>query len=420
MKALSTTIAAACLLAASSISAQAENITLDVSVPITSEQKAMHEALTAEFAKQHPEITIKLDMTSRDYEDLVQRNMRQAITGGLPDVVFHVYNRVPLLAERGLPQPLDSFVKSENMTEQGYMPSILSLAQVGDHYYGLPFNTSTIVVYYNKSLLAQVGADPNNLPKTWAEITALSAKIQGLGNGVSGLYYDYYETSGNWTFISLLESLGGSMMSPDNKSIAFDQAPGMKALEVLRDIGRSGFVDMTKAQARQSFAAGKLGIFVVSTSYLKELTDGANGKFELGVGSFPIVESGHLPAGGNAVMMLTKDPEKQKAAWEYIKFVSGPIGQTLVARNSGYMPNNTIAVEKPELLGDFYKENPNSMVSIQQLKYLHGFYAFPGPNSLKISDVIRDHLRDVITLQQTPEQVMPEMVRDVQSLLPQS
>ena len=178
---------------------------------------------------------------------------------------------------------------------------------------------------------------------------------------------------------------------------------------------------MSRAQARQAFAAGTLGIFIVSTSYITELTEGARGRFEIRVGPYPLSSAdARLPAGGNAIMMFTKDPARQKAAWEYLKFATSPVGQTIVAEKSGYMPNNTIAIERDELMGRFYKSNPNHMVSIRQLPFLSGWYAFPGPSSLKISNVIRDHLRDVYTLRRTPEEVMPDMVRDVKALLPSS
>jgi hypothetical protein len=44
--------------------------------------------------------------------------------------------------------------------------------------------------------------------------------------------------------------------------------------------------------------------------------------------------------------------------------------------------------------------------------------SFPGSNSLKIADVIREHLRRVITLQVQPDEAMANMTRDVQALLP--
>jgi multiple sugar transport system substrate-binding protein len=402
--------------------ARAETVRLSVAIQNSGDMRAMHGEISKRFMQQHPNVQISLDATAHSYDELVQRALRGALTGGIPDVAFHAYNRVQLLADRKLPVPLDDFIANDREWKaHGYTTSILELARVKDRYYGLPFNTSTIVVYYNADLIRQAGGTLDPLPKTWDEITALAKKVQALGGNKVGMYYDYYDTAGNWAFISLVESFGGRMMSADDKEITFDQPSGKNALQVLQRIGQTGAVDMSRAQARQAFAAGTLGIFIVSTSYITELTENAKGRFEITVGPYPLSSpDARLPAGGNAVMMFVKDPVKQKAAWEYLKFTTSPIGQTIVAQNSGYMPNNTIAIESEELLGAFYRKHPNQMVSIRQLPLLSSWYAFPGPNSLKISNVIRDHLREVYTLRRTPEEVMPIMVRDVKALLPKS
>jgi multiple sugar transport system substrate-binding protein len=125
-----------------------------------------------------------------------------------------------------------------------------------------------------------------------------------------------------------------------------------------------------------------------------------------------------LPAGGNAVMIFTKDRAKQQAAWEYIKFATGPVGQTLMVKYTGYMPSNEIAIKDPQLLGKFYDENPNHVTSIKQLPVMTSWYAFPGENALKITDVIKDHLQTVVARKQAPEQGVSAMARDVQTLLP--
>ncbi|MCK9914426.1 ABC transporter substrate-binding protein [Microbacteriaceae bacterium K1510] len=418
-----TTLLAACVgVAVFSSATQADKVSLNVAFPMLGDVKPMYEALAKRFAQEHPDIQINFDNGAKTYDEIVQRTLRGALTGGLPDVAFFSYNRLQLLSERNLLVPLDAFIAGdESWKTHGYTPSILELARVKGKYYGLPFNTSTIVVYYNADLIRQAGGSLDPLPKTWDEITALAKKVQALGGNKTGMYYDYYDTAGNWAFISLVESFGGRMMSDDDKQIMFDQPSGMQALRVLESIGKTGSVDMSRAQARQAFSAGTLGIFIVSTSYLTELSAGAQGRFDIRVGPFPLPASaGRLPAGGNAVAMLTKDPVKQKAAWEYLKFVTSPVGQTIVAQTSGYMPNNTVAIEHEDLLGAFYKAHPNHMVSIKQLPVLTGWYAFPGANALKIPDVIRDHLRDVYTLRRKPEEVMPDMVRDVKVLLPSS
>ena len=38
-------------------------------------------------------------------------------------------------------------------------------------------------------------------------------------------------------------------------------------------------------------------------------------------------------------MLFTKDPAKQKAAWEYIKFATGPVGATMMVQATGYFPS---------------------------------------------------------------------------------
>ena len=49
---------------------------------------------------------------------------------------------------------------------------------------------------------------------------------------------------------------------------------------------------------------------------------------------------------------------------------------------------------------------------------LTGWYAFPGENGLKITDVIKDHIQSVISKEVTPEKALVAMTRDVQALLP--
>src|SRR5262249_16210593 len=142
------------------------------------------------------------------------------------------------------------------------------------------------------------------------------------------------------------------------------------------------------------------------------------GRFELRTDIFPMpAANGGLPAGGNAAMIFTKDRARQQTAWEYVKFATGPIGQSIVAQNSGYMPSNTLAVADPPLLGPAYRNDPNRMTNIRQLPSITPFFSFPGKNAIKITDVIRNHLRSVVTQQRTPEVVLPEMVRDVRTLL---
>jgi len=47
-----------------------------------------------------------------------------------------------------------------------------------------------------------------------------------------------------------------------------------------------------------------------------------------------------------------------------------------------------------------------------------GWYAFPGQNALRITDVINDHLQTVVAKREPADSVLTKMVADVQKLIP--
>jgi multiple sugar transport system substrate-binding protein len=89
-----------------------------------------------------------------------------------------------------------------------------------------------------------------------------------------------------------------------------------------------------------------------------------------------------------------------------------------MVNHTGYMPATTIPAEREELLGKFYRDNPNHMTAIRQQDVLTAWYAFPGQNALKITDVINDHLQSVVAKRAEPEPALDAMARDVAALLP--
>lgn len=131
-------------------------------------------------------------------------------------------------------------------------------------------------------------------------------------------------------------------------------------------------------------------------------------------------ENRMLPAGDNAATVFAREPARQKSAWEYVTFVTGPIGQTMMANHTGYMPGNQRAIGAPELLGKFYAANPNHMRSIRKLPRVTGWYAFPGDNALKITDVLKHARQSFITLKRSPGEALAGAAKAVQALLPKN
>ena len=115
---------------------------------------------------------------------------------------------------------------------------------------------------------------------------------------------------------------------------------------------------------------------------------------------------------------LSRRIPKRSTSREFVKFATGPLGASIVAKTTGYMPPNKLANEVH--LKDFYATHPNNYTAVKQLPILTKWYAFPGENGLKITDVIKDHMNSIVTRDRAnePEKVLEDMTRDVQKLLP--
>ena len=132
----------------------------------------------------------------------------------------------------------------------------------------------------------------------------------------------------------------------------------------------------------------------------------------------PLIDpaNGHLPTGGNAVVILTKDAAKQDAAWKFAKFAAGPYGASVVVPGTGYVPNNELAAKSPEYLRDFYKKNPLFQAGLSQMPRMIPWYAFPGTNGVKVTIV--DNLSRIVDQSATPTEALTDAASDVEGMLP--
>ena len=411
---------AASALSLASISAHADT-KLNVLYAVPSNFKALQQDLAARFQKDHPDITITFRNPAETYDSATAEVLRSAIVGDMPDVYFQGLNQLRVLVSQGHAVDFGRFVSDpKQWGDMGYIPSMLGLGQIDGKLYGLPFSISTPTTYINEDLLKKAGAPGDKLPDNWADIIALGKKIDDRANGVTGFMYGY-TTTGNWLFQALITSAGGVVGTPDGCKIGFNNAQGKAALDTLEAFSKGGMPEMNWQQSRQAFAAGKIGILIESSASVTLLERNIADKFKMRTVPYPVMaKDGKLPAGGNVAMILSKDPEKQKAAWEYVKFVTGPIGQTMMANYTGYAPGNQKAVDDPKLLGGYYETHPNHATGVRQLSVMTQWHSWAGQNSVKIVDVIQNYLNDIIGARRTAAATMPLMVNDVQGLLPAS
>ena len=133
---------------------------------------------------------------------------------------------------------------------------------------------------------------------------------------------------------------------------------------------------------------------------------------------FPIDNKakGGLPTGGNAAIITTRDPKKQKAAWEFIKFETGPIAQKIVVETTGYLPTSLLATG-PEYLGPFYDQNPNFRTVSLQMDRSVPWQGYPGGNSVRIWRAQREIINSVMRGDIDPKAGYDRLIKETQSLM---
>lgn len=386
-------LAAACLaaIALAPVSSMAETVTLNVQYAWPS-HKRFHDPLAEAFMEEHPDIKINYLAPAASYTDGQQRILRSAVTGNLPDIYYSGYNYLGELV-RTLGAKDEVFDLTPLLTAEGadwikanYSDAILRLGQVGGKQWAIPLTASTPIVYYNKDLLASVGESYEAL-KTWDGILGAAKKVSDAG-AADGMSYAVNEWGDDWLWQALILNSGGQIMNSDKTDVTFGDDSGKSAVTLIRR-----FVTETKMpfldedQAIQQFAAGKLGIFIGSTAEVRVMGDAIGGKFHFATAPYPapLKGAGGLPVGGSAAVVMVKDPAKQKAAWEFIKFVTGPAGQKIVVLGSGYMPTNLQAV-KQSYLGDFYAEHEDWTTSLGQWPIAKPWFGYPGGSGPRIWD----------------------------------
>jgi multiple sugar transport system substrate-binding protein len=422
MKRFGRVLAAATLALVASTAARAQEVTLDVLYAFPAFAK-FHEPIAAEFMKKNPNIKINFRAPAASYDEGHQTMLRQSVTNQLPDVYYSGFHLLTELIESldKRKQVVDLgpmlAAEPEAWRKANYSDALLSLGQVHGKQAGLAFNASTPLMYFNAELVKKVGGDPDKMPDNWTDLLALAKKIRTADT--AGLAYNIHDWPDDWLWRGMVLQGGSTLLNADGTKVAFGGEYGQKILETLRSFVTEGGMPLIDwDQSRQQFIAGKMGIFFDTPARLRQVTDLVGERFTMKTALFPIDDKakGKLPTGGNAALITAKDPAKQKAAWEFIKFVTGPEAQKIVVETAGYMPTNLRAGDDA-FLGPFYKDNANFRTINGQVSRAAPWQGYPGGNSVRIWRQQREVVSGVMRGDITPKAGIERIVSETEALM---
>lgn len=377
--------------------------------------------MIADFEAANP--NVKVEGIGASSADITSRIQADVAAGRIPDVVQMVFSDLNFTIDNLGAVALEDIVPADELKAhfEGIASNGLQLGVVNGKTYGLAYTFSTPVLFYNADLFKQAGLDPENPPKTWAEVKTAALAIaektdaEGIATGIFG------PSAGDWLFQGVLRSNNGPLMSADRKTLDFANPASVEAVAVLRDLYDSGAYTNVEVQAAmEGMASGKIGMYLQTSAIQGFLVKGAEGKFDLRATTMP--RFGEKPQrpnnSGSALVILSRDPVRQRAAWELMKAMTSKEAYTVITSQIGYLPLRTDIVDDPKYLGEWVKKHPLIKPNLEQLAILERWESFPGPNYRQIQKMMMEGAEAAVFGGVDPAEAMQAAQDNAQALMP--
>ncbi|MGK6312230.1 ABC transporter substrate-binding protein [Neorhizobium sp. DT-125] len=375
--------------------------------------------LIAAFEKKFP--NVKVETVAVPSNEIMARVQADIVAGRQPDVAQLVFRDLIYIANDLGANALEDMVSPTELKDHlaGMIPQGLELGKVDGKTYGLAYTFSTPILYYNADLFKQAGLDAEKPPKTWADVD-LAGKTIKEKTGKNGFFPGAYGPSdGTFVYQAIVMSNGGKVR--DGNKLTFADTNAAEAVAMLRDMVDSGaHAKIDVASPADTFAAGNLGMFLYTSATLGSFKKAAQGKFDLRLAPMP--SFGEKPTAptnsGSALFVFSKDPAKQRASYELLKFLTSKEAYTVITSKIGYLPLRLDIVDDPNYLGSWVKENPMFRANLEQLDRLTANIAFPGPNYRQVEKMMMDSVREAVFGSGDPVAALKAAQEQGQNLMP--
>ena len=363
---------------------------------------------------------VTLTVAGKVYNEVDQRIIREAATSRLPDVALVGLNNVRGLVDLGIAQPLDPAIADGSFSTKDIDPKFLQLTHYNGKQYGVPYGVSTRILYANPDLFKAAGLDPTHLPTTWSQLREVATKLADPAHHKYGVVMDWNGGS-NLDFQQQLASAGGALLTQDGSHAAFNSAQGEAALNYWRGLVRDGamplfsFTGDTSPNV-QAFINGDAAMLIESNGNLGTINNSA--KFPAVTGDVPIADGGTrtAPASGAAIVLLTKDPQRQAAAIKVIQQLVSQVASTALTVAAGYLPVNSTAVNSPELQ-KYFSEQPNRRAALAAVPYLSQWQTYPGGHDVEANDALESSILKALNGSESAGQALSQAQDAVNKIL---
>ena len=374
-----------------------------------------------EYNKTHQDKKIKIQVDRVPFDGLLPKLKTSAMTKTTPDIcrvdVAHV---VPLAFGKSLVN-LDKFGAKElhdKLVPAAINSNIIAIKgsdrKIKKGTYGLPDQTNTTVLFYNKTIfkmfekeLKEAGLNPDIAPRTWDELIKYGKIITKPDQGI----YAFAMNNSLWWTFPFFNSFGVEFISfKDGKFITnINKEPAVQALQLKVDLYRKHKIE---AGAWQSGAIGKEQGFI-NNKYAMIITGPwmlqsfKNSKVNFGTALIPAGPKGTSSNVGGTNMVIFKSCKHPEIAYEFLSYLVSEKTQVKWCNTLGQIPVVLSAFDKVD-----FKKFPEIKIFMEQMKTAKARPMIPNYDILE-TDIINPEMAAALSGQKTVKQALDDAAREI-------
>ena len=379
------------------------------------------EGLTADYVKANPDVKIDA-VYSGSYQDTVTKALTAAKGGKPPQLSVILSVDMFTLIDEDVIVPFDGLVTSDEDKAwlKSFYPAFMENSQTGGKTYGIPFQRSTPVLYWNKEAFKKAGLDPEKAPASWEEMVEMGKKLtikDSSGNvtqwGVripsSGFPY--------WLFQGLTTQNDVVLANSDGNQTNFDDPKVVEALTYMVDLSKKhgvmapGIIEW--GSTPKAFFEGQTAMMWTTTGNLTNVRN--NAPFAFGVAMLPANKRRGAPTGGgNFYIFKDSTDEQKKASVDFVKWITAPEQAARWTIATGYVAPRPDAWETPAMK-EYVKDFPPALVARDQLE--HAVAELSTFQNQRVTRIFNDALEAAITGKKEPEAALKEAQKKADAVL---
>ncbi|AST05471.1 ABC transporter substrate-binding protein [Anoxybacillus flavithermus] len=318
-------------------------------------------------------------------------------------------------AQAGYVLPLDRFIEKDGIDLNAYNQGALAAGNFDGKQWAMPKFIDTGLLFYRKDIVPE-----DKVPKTWDELLAAAREFKGKGGTQFGYLMQAKQYEGLvCNAIEFIAAYGGKIVD-ENNNVVVNSPETIKGLKKMVEIATSDVVPsnittFTEPESHTAFIEGQ-SPFIRNWPYQYALAnDPEQSKIvdKVGVAPLPAGDKGSAAALGGWMTAINAYSKNKEAAWEFVKFMTGPEGQKISAIYGGLAPT------LPELFKDeeVLKANP----FFAEEGFVNGLNAAVPrpvvPNYPEVSEIIQINVSKAIAGQITVEEAVANMEKEIKAVM---